>query len=160
MKEIYILYLILNKSGKLLKIGKTKESFKSKRFQKIDEDFKGAQFQKSYYVESFKQVEIDNLERILHKIFYKERKQLYYKSGVGKTEWFNSYILKDVFKQIEYLKKNNKNFSNLSGIKKKINLESKFRINYKMRAYLFLIFFIIGFIIGVFMNNINITNII
>jgi hypothetical protein len=160
MKEIYILYLILNKSGKLLKIGKTKESFKSKRFQKIDEDFKGAQFYKSYYVESTIQAEIDNLERILHKIFYKERKQLYYKSGVGKTEWFNSHILKDVFKQIEYLKKNNKNFSNLSGIKKRIELESKFRINYKRRAYMFFIFFILGIIIGFFLNKINITDII
>lgn len=36
MKEKYILYLIINKPGNLLKIGKTKESFKINRYKKID----------------------------------------------------------------------------------------------------------------------------
>lgn len=151
MKEIYILYLIINKSGKLLKIGKTKESFKKHRYQKIDLDFKGAQFKKSYYVESYKKEEIDNLERILHKMFYKERKPIYYKTGVGKTEWFNSYILKDVFKHIIYLKKNNKNFNNLSSIKRKIEMKSSIRRNYKLRLFFFVLFFIIGYLGGKFL---------
>ena len=141
MKEIYILYLIINKSGKLLKIGKTKESFKKNRYYKIDKDFKGAQFTKSYYVESIKKEEIDNLERILHKTFYKERKQNAYKTGVGKTEWFNSYILKDVFKHIIYLKKNNSNFKNLSKIQRRIDMKSSIRRNYRLRFLFFIMFF-------------------
>ena len=110
MKEKYILYLIPNKSGKLLKIGKTKESFKTKRYKKIDDDF-GARFKESFYVESISQDEVDNLERILHKVFYMERKAFYYKTGVGKTEWFNRSVQKDVIKHINHLRKH-KNFTN------------------------------------------------
>lgn len=143
MKQIYILYLIFNKSGKMLKIGKTRESFKKNRYRKIKDDF-GALFHKSYYVTSYNQAEIDNLERILHKTFYKERKPTMYKTGVGKTEWFNGHIINDVKKQIIYLKKNNKNFKGLSGIQKKIDMESS-KKNYKLRAFIFALAFILGY---------------
>lgn len=142
MKEKYILYLIPNKSGKLLKIGKTKESFKTKRYKKIDDDF-GARFKESFYVESISQDEVDNLERILHKVFYMERKAFYYKTGVGKTEWFNRSVQKDVIKHINHLRKH-KNFKNLSPIKAKIELESKFRyIKWKLLFVLCIIFYIL-----------------
>lgn len=142
MKEKYILYLIPNKSGKLLKIGKTKESFKTKRYKKIDDDF-GARFKESFYVESISQDEVDNLERILHKVFYMERKAFYYKTGVGKTEWFNRSVQKDVIKHINHLRKH-KNFKNLSPIKAKIELESKFTyIKWKLLFVLCIIFYIL-----------------
>lgn len=157
-KEIYILYIILHKKKNLLKIGKTKESFKSHRYKKIDDDFKGVLFSKSYYVESIKQEEIDNLERILHKIFYEERRKDYYKEGVGKTEWFKAHILTDVFKQIKQLKKT-KNFQNLSDIQQNIKMNSNYlKRNFKLRAYLFLFSFFVGLIGGFYIKH-NITKI-
>lgn len=153
MKEKYILYLIIDKSGKLLKIGKTKESFKHHRYKKIENDFNGAQFDKSLYIESLKKEEIDNLERILHKVFYKERKQDFFKTGVGKTEWFNIKILEDVKKHIIYLKKNNPNFSYLSEIKEHILYKSTYKKFYKQRFFFFIFFFFIGFLIGTNIKN-------
>lgn len=146
MKEKYILYLIINKSGTLLKIGKTKESFKIHRYKRIVQDFKGAQFNNSFYVESYKKEEIDNLERILHKVYYKERKKEKFKTGVGKTEWFNICVLNDVKKHILYLRKNNQNFSKLSDIKQNILIESKFKRNFKRRFIFFISSFFIGFL--------------
>lgn len=158
MKEKYILYIILHKKKNLLKIGKTKESFKSHRYKKIDDDFKGVLFDKSYYVESIKQEEIDNLERILHKIFYEERRKDYYKEGVGKTEWFKAHILNDVFKQIKQLKKT-KNFQHLSNIQQNINMESNYlKRRFKLRAYIFFFSFFIGVLLGFYLK-LNITDI-
>lgn len=149
MREQYILYLIFNKSGKMLKIGKTRESFKKHRYSKIKEDF-GALFDKSYYITSYSQAEIDNLERILHKTFYKERRATMYKTGVGKTEWFNGHIINDVKKHIVFLKNKNKNFQGLSKVNYKIDMESSYRIRYKLRAMLFALVFISGFLLSRF----------
>lgn len=127
MKEIYVLYLIVHKNRKLLKIGKTKRSYQNTRYYNIDKDFKGASFEKSYYIESPKQEEIDSLERILHKMFYKERKKEAFKTGAGKTEWFKLEVLPRVLKETNHLRKNNPNFSHLSKPIAKIKKESSYK---------------------------------
>ncbi len=122
MKKIHILYLIKNKSGKLLKIGKTSSDNEENRYKQIFLDFGHCNFEESYTVRSNNEEEISTLERILHKSFSKNRKNNYFKDGIGKTEWFEAHILKEVINHIEFLKKNNKNYKNLGKITKKINV--------------------------------------
>lgn len=139
MKEIYILYLIVHRNRKLLKIGKTKKSYRNTRYSNIDKDFKGVVFNKSYWIESESKAEIDNLERVLHKLFYKDRKSKAFKTGVGKTEWFEIGVLPLVLKEIKHLKKNNENFKMLSDAKKGIRLKSSFKDYIFAKTFLLLL---------------------
>ena len=123
-KDIHILYLIKKEKGKLLKIGLTKKSNLNSRVYNIEKDFGKIDYNNSYICYSKNEKDIDNLEKLLHKTFYKSRRRDFFKNGVGKTEWFKDDILDEVMKQINFLRKKNTNYKNLSTLKK-MNGETK-----------------------------------
>ena len=100
-KEIYILYLITKEKGKLLKIGITRRTNLNSRVSNIEKDFGKINYNKSYICYSKNMKDIDNLEKLLHKTFYKSRKPNRFKTGIGKTEWFEDHILVEVKNQIK-----------------------------------------------------------
>ena len=123
-KEYYILYLITKEKDNLLKIGITRQSNLNSRVSNIEKDFGKINYKKSFICYSEDMKDIDNLEKLLHKTFYASRKQDKFKDGVGKTEWFDAKILDEVKNQIAFLRKKNKNFKDLS-ILKKMSEENK-----------------------------------
>lgn len=123
MKKVFILYIIKNRKGSMIKIGKTSSENEINRYKQIYNDFGKCKFKESFTIRSDKEEDISTLERILHKSFSRNRKENFFKEGIGKTEWFDSFILKDVLFHIEFLKKNNKNYKNLGKIEKGINVE-------------------------------------
>jgi len=149
----HILYIISYKNNKLIKIGKTRESNRENRYRQIKEDFKYCNFEKSYEIYSSEE-NIKNLERILHKLYYKERKPKYFKKGIGKTEWFNGMVLKTIFKEIKNIKKTNKTFSSLSNPIKGISIENKQSFKYDRELYLFILFFSI-ICLYIFFKDVN-----
>lgn len=140
IQQKYILYLIVDKERSLLKIGKTRTSHSNNRYKQIANDFKIKSFKESLYIESIEEKDIDNLERILHKAFYKDRKETKYKNGIGKTEWFSLKILDEVLDQIEFFRKRNNTYSKLSPIKKGLGVEgySGFTFFYFIKIMFFL----------------------
>ena len=127
-KDIHILYLVKRKKGNLLKIGLTKKSNFNSRIYNISKDFGDIDYSNSYICYSNNEKDINNLEKLLHKTFYKSRRSDFFKEGVGKTEWFNSNISTDVKKQIIYLRKKNKNYKTLSSLKKMDSQKKSFYI--------------------------------
>lgn len=125
-KEIYILYIVLKVKGKLVKIGKTRKSNFKSRIYNIEKDFGTINYNKSFICYSSDEQVIDTLERLLHKSFDKDRKVNIFKDGVGKTEWFDSKIHKEILTQIKFMKKKNSNYKNLSSLKRMNGQEKEF----------------------------------
>jgi len=144
MKEDHILYVVSYKNDKLVKIGKTRLSNRLNRYKKIRDDFKHCNFELSYEFYS-NEKEISNLERVLHKLYYKERKSNYFKSGIGKTEWFKGDIKQKLLKEIDHIR--GTTFRHLKGPYKINDFSIKNKSNFFNYFYSFLF---IGLIVYMF----------
>ncbi len=147
VKNRHILYIISYKNDYLIKIGKTRESNRINRYKQIIKDFKKINLNKSYEFYSTEE-EISNLERILHKYYFKQRKPNHFKRGIGKSEWFKGNIKKTIFKDLKNIKKSSVNFTKIKGPYKIKDIKNKKHINYLSYLYIFVIFsFIVYFLI-------------
>jgi len=111
-KEYYILYVLIIKKQKAIKIGITAFDRYEARFKEIETAFGKIDKINSIYFTSTSLKEIKNFEKSLHLLFWKDKKELKTK-GSGYTEFFNQKIFDNIKKIIPILNKQTK--SNLIG---------------------------------------------
>ena len=124
-EESYVLYVLRIPKVKAIKVGITSLDRYLTRFKEIEKAFGAIDKNKSMYFKSNSYKDIKNLEKALHLLFWKRKKELKTK-GSGHTEFFYESSLESIIFIIKELKKkeykNLKGEFRLNGLKKRLNI--------------------------------------
>lgn len=96
MNEEHILYILVFKSKKYIKIGITERVRFKNRLSELVKDFGEINYDRSLYFSSSSYKSIKQTEKSLHLLFWEQSK--HYSKGSGKTEFFHEKTFKYTIK--------------------------------------------------------------